>query len=1245
MPNRILQKIPIFLFVFNLMIFNLSFLNAQYTAVENLLEQYSIQNGLDPTDFTDWYLSSEHISNTSQVRHSYIYQRYNGIEVYNSLFSFHEMQTGILLHTNNQFIQNLANKINVTSPSLSHLDALTIFSDNQNYDNSNFPNQISGISGTDQRITFSGGSISEREIKVKLMYYPKSETEVNLVYDFDILEYNTSDWWSVKIDAIDGSILSMVNWTVSCKHDHKTNTENKHSCSEHSCSTLNSKKSPSLNPDSYNVFAAPTESPSHGGRTLVADPADGTASPYGWHDTNAIAGPEYTITRGNNVYAQEDENGNNGTGYSPDGTASLDFDFTIDFNQAPTNNKDAALTNLFYWNNLSHDVWYHYGFDEAAGNFQSNNYGNGGLAGDYVIADGLDGSGLNNANMSVPPDGTSSRMQMFLWSAAISANSTVNSPGQVEGVYQVAAATFGNENYSITEDIVIADDGSANPTEGCNAFTNTSAMNGKIAMIDRGNCEFGTKVLNAENAGAVGAIICNNVAGSIFNMGPGVNGASVTIPSVMMSQEDCDSLKNYLPNPGVNINIDGSNSGIQIDGDFDNGIIVHEYGHGISIRLAGGANNSNCLSNEEQMGEGWSDWFGLMMTIDSGDTKNDLRGIGTYVKGQSNNGAGIRNYPYTADINVNPFTYSDISSVSIPHGVGSVWASMLWDLTWAFIDVYGYDSDLINGTGGNNKLMEIIIEAIKLQPCSPGFIDGRDAILDADLALFDGTNECIIWETFAARGLGASASQGSTNSVNDGSEAFDIPSDCSLQFTKFADVDTITAGGLINYTIKVVNKSNTSHTNLIIEDSIQEYVSYVAGSANMSGSFNVDKIIWPSTTLVGNDSLEYTFQLKVDSSLLGPSYAIFDDVEAGNTLWDLSSKPNLTQVWVEDPLNPYSGATAWFARNVDFANLQELVLIDEVLLTDSSEFKFFHFFDTELEVDGGTISISKDGGGTWDDLGFYINQNPYNSFIFNNPEQPAFSGNNGTYQESIVDLSSYGGEYCKIKFSFYTNQTQGIYGWNVDDISLSNLKIEIRNTASLSSNETETLFANSDPIQILAPNCNDGVQNGEETAIDCGGTICQACNTCPTNETYTGTQASTNYQVSDTIYSTVVVGALDSITYQANCIELNNGFEVVIGGEFLAEIAPCTPLAGGPILQKVLVKYIELIVEDEINIATLDIPEDGYYDITIKKHDGTIVVVVPPNTFMKKGPNIVEYLLGPTVDNFIYNLNSKKRDD
>lgn len=84
------------------------------------------------------------------------------------------------------------------------------------------------------------------------------------------------------------------------------------------------------------------------------------------------------------------------------------------------------------------------------------------------------------------------------------------------------------------------------------------------------------------------------------------------------------------------------------------------------------------------------------------------------------------------------------------------------------------------------------MEGIKLQPCSPGFIDGRDAILEADRALTNGENQCMIWEVFARRGLGYSASQGSPDSRLDQQEDYSVPpqsdptlSNCTLSTDNF----------------------------------------------------------------------------------------------------------------------------------------------------------------------------------------------------------------------------------------------------------------------------------------------------------------------------------------------------------------------------------------------------------------------------------------------------------------------------
>ena len=75
------------------------------------------------------------------------------------------------------------------------------------------------------------------------------------------------------------------------------------------------------------------------------------------------------------------------------------------------------------------------------------------------------------------------------------------------------------------------------------------------------------------------------------------------------------------------------------------------------------------------------------------------------------------------------------------------------------------------------------MEGMRLQTCRPGFLDGRDAILAADSILYNGRHKCAIWNAFARRGMGLSASQGSSNSSTDGTAAFDIPSLVKLNKT------------------------------------------------------------------------------------------------------------------------------------------------------------------------------------------------------------------------------------------------------------------------------------------------------------------------------------------------------------------------------------------------------------------------------------------------------------------------------
>ena len=136
-----------------------------------------------------------------------------------------------------------------------------------------------------------------------------------------------------------------------------------------------------------------------------------TASPNGWINDGGME------TIGNNVAAHTDLDANNIADLPrPNGGAGRVFDFPFNSSQAPSTYRDAAVTQLFYLCNWTHDKLYDLGFTETAGNFQTDNFGRGGAGNDAVLADAQDGNGFNNANFSTPPDGTAGRMQMYVFS-------------------------------------------------------------------------------------------------------------------------------------------------------------------------------------------------------------------------------------------------------------------------------------------------------------------------------------------------------------------------------------------------------------------------------------------------------------------------------------------------------------------------------------------------------------------------------------------------------------------------------------------------------------------------------------------------------------------------------------------------------------------------------------------------------------------------------------------------------------
>ncbi len=723
-------------------------------------QQNHIVLGISEKDSKEAKISDLYSDADGRFYHAYLQQYINGIPVLNAIYGLHFSQSGELKYTANSFSAFSANVPEFKNTEITVQAMLS----------------ASIASGVDIR-----SGIKRIDLGVKTQfneqeqyYYPcyfSNEQGGLPIPAFNVIAYNhnTSDWWNIVISEIDGSVIEKINWTVSCKAE---KSGNNHPLERRSSAD-----------GEYKAFSYPIESPMYGSVVLLSKAEDSIASPYGWLDANGIAGPDYKYTRGNNVYASEDKNADNVAGYSPQGDSLYRFDFS--YNPAetdPSKYLDFAITNLFVANNLLHDISFRYGFDESAGNFQFRNYSGKGAGNDAVNADAQDGSGTNNANFSTPPDGSTPRMQMFVWDATSGSGPTLKVNSPTKDKYSVGTAQFGKKLTTVpmTEGLVLVNDGTGDPAKGCNALKNATLIKGKIAAIQRGTCTFTKKVYNAQLAGAIAVVILDS---SSANQAITMSGTDsrITIPAVIVNTTNGKTLYQQMQSGLVNITLyDSSGASPKTDSDLDMLVMAHEYTHGISTRLTCGPAVSTGLSNAEQMGEGWSDYYGLAFTQRRGDLGVTPRGVGNWLLGQDSSGSGIRNYQYSTNMSVNPLTYKAIAEASATgrapvHFVGEVWCTMLWDMHWKLIEKYGYDPNLYSGKGGNNIAIKLVMDGMKLQKCNPGFIDGRNAILKADSLYNNGQNARSIWEVFARRGLGFSAKQGLSTSTSDGTEAFDMP--------------------------------------------------------------------------------------------------------------------------------------------------------------------------------------------------------------------------------------------------------------------------------------------------------------------------------------------------------------------------------------------------------------------------------------------------------------------------------------
>ena len=201
---------------------------------------------------------------------------------------------------------------------------------------------------------------------------------------------------------------------------------------------------------------------------------------------------------------------------------------------------------------------------------------------------------------------------------------TVNSPSSIAGDYFGLSGSFGADLTPISGTLVLVDDGSGNPNEGCSSLTNGAAISGNIAVVYRGSCNFSSKALNAQNEGALAVIVVNNLSGPAVGMASGDDGDQVTIPTFMLSQADGQAIINELAS-GVTVDLET----ITLVRDYSGYTAKPGVQHinDIKVRDIGGGNSEIYIAAGTAYYRGvflGPEDFGLFKSVNSGDSWSKL---------------------------------------------------------------------------------------------------------------------------------------------------------------------------------------------------------------------------------------------------------------------------------------------------------------------------------------------------------------------------------------------------------------------------------------------------------------------------------------------------------------------------------------------------------------------------------------------------------------------------------------------
>ena len=792
-----------------------------------------------------------------------------------------------------------------------------------------------------------------------------------------------------------------------------------------------------------------------------------------------------TTTSGNNVVAISDFDGSldlSAGDIVPPVRAGRVLNYPYDTTQEPlatTTQSNAGAVNVFFTTNWLHDWWYDSGFTESTGNAQADNLGRGGIDGDPLRAFAQNGAlagSRDNAFMVTPGDGDSPLMAMFLWSAGT--KTVLSTPA---GVVRSEAFVAEPHVFDVTGDVAIVNDGVAPGNDGCDPIA--SGVAGKIALVTfSGACGSAVIVGNVAAAGAIGVIL---VDGTLDDPRLFAGNAAAGIAGMAIGATDGAALAAQVAAGTTTVELSSALTGPERDGDLDNTVVSHEWGHYLHHRLTICDFGPQCGG----MSEGWGDFDALMLVARDGDDRNGTYAMGQYAEDDGTFDSaffGIRRFPYSADLTKNALGFRHIAdSAALPdlpgrpngiansevHNVGEVWASMMWQVFNILIDQHGFDI-------AHRRMSDLVVAGMLLTPPEATFTEQRDALLAAASGL-DTDDMLLMAGAFAGRGLGScavapdNAALGNEGVVESGTIAAKLEvgaptltdDGISCDHDGFLDpgesgfirVTVANAGPLAAEQVTVT--PSTSNTGLkfgapVVVPALQPFSSVdLAIPVTLLATAPRNTVVTINLHVAGEDTcdragttLSITQPTGIDEVAAS---AKVDHVETTASPWTPTGV-FATTFWGRASIGTNH---VLFGQDADFITDTQLVSPAlAVSPTDPFIVKIDHAFDLESSggflFDGGVIELSSDGGTTWTDVSALGVDPGYTGLIFVGAEnplsgQPAFSGTSPGFPALHTLTLNFGTQFAgrsvMLRFRIGTDEAVAQTGWVIDNIDVSGI--------------------------------------------------------------------------------------------------------------------------------------------------------------------------------------------------------------